>query len=358
MADRKGYYKTLGVAENATTNEIHTAFKKGALKFHPDRWVNGTEEEKKRAEEEFKKINEAHAVLGDENKRRAYDSGMDDGGFGNDGGFDPFAEMFRRGFGDFFGGFGQQPGNNPNAPRKGENIEANVTITFAESVKGVKKKVTVKKKSPCKACNGTGNTDGKRHPCPHCNGTGMQTTTTRNGNSWIMHQTPCPHCHGSGNEVTEECKECGGTGFVTHDETIEIEIPAGDTNGITIGYQGMGCEGINGGYPGDLLVHIHVTQDNPGYFIKEGNNIVHIEKINFVDALLGTKFAVKTPEGKDWVVKLHECTQPGEEYKNANGGYKDINNRQPTGDYIVRIKYEIPTSLTKEQKELLKQFKK
>ena len=360
--DTKGYYKTLGVAENATADEIKTAYRKLALKWHPDRWVNGTDEEKKKAEEEFKKIAEAYDTLGDENKRQAYDSGVGGDEFGpDDDGFDSMSDWLRKaGFGNFggFGGFGPQQRSTQNAPRRGEDIEAYITITFAESIKGVKKKITVNKKSPCPDCNGTGNADGKKHPCPHCHGTGVVTQTTRNGNMWQMYQSPCPHCHGTGNEVTDRCKKCGGTGFVSHEETVAVDIPAGDLNGMTIGYQGMGCEGINGGPAGTLLVHINVIQDQPGYFTKEGLNVVHVEKINFVDALLGTKFAVKTPEGKEWTVKLHECTQPGEEYKMASAGYTDVNNQWNKGDYVVRIKYDVPSSLTKEQKELLKNFNK
>ena len=363
--DIKGYYKTLGVSENATQEEIKKAYRQLALKYHPDRWATASEEEKKKAEDEFKKVAEAYDTLGDEQKKQQYDSGYgsNDDVFGsNSGGFDPFEAMRRAagmgGFGDFFSGFGGQQRNTQNAPRNGENVEADVTITFAESIKGVKKKITVNKKSPCPDCNGTGNADGKKHPCPHCNGTGVITQSSRNGNVWQMYQSPCPHCHGTGNEVTDRCSKCGGTGFVSHQETVAVDIPAGDLNGMTIGYPGMGCDGVNGGYPGTLFVHIHVTQDQPGYFTKEGLNVVHVEKINFVDALLGTKFAVKTPEGKEWTVKLHECTQPGEEYKIASGGYTDVNNQWKKGDYIVRIKYDVPSSLTKEQKELLKNFNK
>ena len=360
--DIKGYYQTLGVAENATADEIKAAYRKLAMKWHPDRWATASDEEKKKAEDEFKKIAEAYDTLGDEQKRQAYDSGVGGGDFDpGDDGFNSMADWLRKagfGFGGGFSGFGGQQRNNQNAPRKGDDIEADVTITFAESIKGVKKKITVNKKSPCPDCHGTGNADGKKHPCPHCNGTGVVTQSSRNGNVWQMYQSSCPHCHGTGNEVTDRCSKCGGTGFVSHQETVGVDIPAGDLNGMTIGYQGMGCDGVNGGYPGTLFVHIHVTQDQPGYFTKEGLNVVHAEKINFVDALLGTKFAVKTPEGKDWTVKLHECTQPGEEYKMASAGYTDVNNQWKKGDYIVRIMYDVPSSLTKEQKELLKNFNK
>ena len=360
--DSKGYYKALGVPENATQDQIKQAFRKLSLKWHPDRWVNGTDEEKKKAEEEFKRINEAHTVLSDEKKRQQYDSGFEEGDFGpGDGGFDPMMDWLRRnmgGFGAGFNPFGSQQRNPQNAPKQGENIEVNVTITFAESVTGVKKKITVKKKVPCPDCNGTGNADGKNHPCSHCGGSGVVTQTTRNGNSWQMYQSACPYCNGTGNEVTDRCKKCGGTGFVEHEETVVVDIPSGDLDGMTIGYQGMGCDGVNGGYPGTLYVHIHVELAQTGYFKKEGLNIVHVERVNFVDALLGTKFAVKTPEGKEWTVKLHECTQPGEEYKMANGGYTDMKNKWQKGDYIVRVMYDVPSSLTKEQKELLKKFNK
>ena len=361
--DIKGYYKTLGVSENATPEEIKKAYRQLALKYHPDRWATASEEEKKKAEEEFKKVAEAYDTLGDEQKKQQYDSGYgsNDDIFGsNSGGFDPFDILRRAGF-TGFGGGGFNPftqgGRNIKWAKRGEDIETNVTLTFKESVEGVNKEVIAKRKVECPDCNGTGSEDKQEHKCSVCNGTGTQTFTQRMGNSFSMTQGPCQNCHGTGRVIEHKCVRCNGTGYIYQDHHEDVHILAGVQNGMRIAFQGLGNEGENGGPNGDLIINVRVTQKLPGYFKTEGLNVVHTEEINFVDALLGTKFVVDTPDGHEWEVNAHECTQPGEEYKIANGGYPDPNNQIKKGDYIVRIKYNVPSSLTKEQKKLLKNFK-
>lgn len=353
--DSKGYYKTLGVPENATQDQIKAAFRSLSKKWHPDRWVNGTDEEKKKAEEEFKKINEANTVLSDEEKRRQYDSGVDNSGFGpGAGGFDPFEAMRRAGFSDFFHGFGGGPRN---MGVRGDDIEAYVTLSFKESITGARKDITLKKKVKCDACNGTGSEDGKEHVCPVCNGTGFQRVTQKMGNGWSITQSPCQHCHGTGKVIDHPCKKCHGTGTMYKEETMAFDIPAGVQDGMTIAAQGYGGEGQNGGPAGDLFIRILVTQDLPGYFKVEGLNIVHEQYVNVIDALLGTKIKVNRPDGTEWEVKVEECTPPGKEYKLSGGGYRDVNNGWKTGDFIVRIRYNIPPKLNKNERKALEDFK-
>lgn len=363
--DIKGYYKTLGVAENASQEEIKSAYRKLALRWHPDRWVNGTEEEKKKAEDEFKKVAEAYGVLGDEEKRRQYDSGVDDTqGFGDEG-FDPFAEMFRRaqqgGFGDFFSGFRNHgPNGRPNG-HPGEDVNAYVTITFAESLKtGLEKEVTVKKKVECPNCKGTGSEDGHEHECPYCHGTGMEQRVERRGNMQTIFQSPCSHCHGTGKQIDHPCKKCNGTGFVEKEETMKLTLPGGIRDGMTILYNGMGGAGSPGWQNGDLLLHVTVRQDVPGYFQTQDDdiNVYHTEKVNFVDALLGTKVTVKCPDGKDWVINLRECTQPGERFTKGGGGYPTNRRGFSDGDYVVFIEYDVPSKLTNAQRKALEEYKK
>jgi len=363
--DSKGYYKTLGVPENASQDDIKKAFRKLSMQWHPDRWVNGTEEEKRKAEEEFKRINEAHTVLGDEEKRRQYDSGVDDAqGFGDEG-FDPFAEMFRRatqggGFGDFFSGFrGHGANGRPNG-QPGEDVHAYVTITFAESLKtGLEKEVTVKKKVECPDCEGTGSEDGKDHECPYCHGTGMEQRVERRGNMQTIFQSPCSHCHGTGKQIDHPCKKCNGTGFIEKEETMKLTLPGCIRDGMTILYNGMGAAGSPGWQNGDLLLHVTVRQDIPGYFQTQDNdtNIYHTEKVSFVDALLGAKVTVKCPDGKDWTINLRECTQPGERFTKGGGGYPSSRRGFSDGDYVVLIEYDVPGKLTKEQRKALEQYK-
>ena len=357
--DNKGYYKTLGVAENASQEDIKSAYRKLALKWHPDRWVSASDEEKKHAEDEFKKIAEAYGVLGDEEKRRQYDSGMDGqwqdmGG----GGFDPMMDWLRRnGFG-FGGGFTQQqrPSGHP-----GDDVDAYVTITFAESLKvGLQKEVTVKKKVECPNCKGTGSEDGQNHECPYCHGTGMESRTERHGNAFTMYQSPCSHCHGTGKQIDHPCKKCNGTGFIEKEETMKLTLPGGLRDGMSIVYSQMGGAGDPGWQNGDLILHVTVKQDVPGYFQTQDNdfNIYHTEKVNFADALLGTKVTVKCPDGKDWTINLRECTQPGERFTKGNAGYPTNRRGFSDGDYIVFIEYDVPSSLTKAQRKALEEYKK
>ena len=363
--DIKGYYKTLGVAENASQEEIKSAYRKLALRWHPDRWVNGTEEERKKAEDEFKKVAEAYGVLEDEEKRRQYDSGVDDKqGFGGEG-FDPFAEMFRRaqqgGFGDFFSGFGGHGASGRPSGHPGEDVHAYVTLTFAESLTmNLMKDVIVKKKVECPDCNGTGSEDGQKHECPYCHGTGMETHTQRYGNSFTMTQSPCSHCHGTGKQIDHPCKKCGGTGFAEKEETMKLSIPGNVRDGMSILYSGMGSAGSPGWQNGDLILHVTVKQDVPGYFQTQDNdfNIYHTEKVNFVDALLGSKVTVKCPNGKDWTINLRECTQPGERFTKSGGGYPTNRRMGSDGDYVVFIEYDVPTKLTKAQRKALEEYKK
>ena len=355
--DVKGYYKTLGVAENASPEEIKSAYRKLAMKWHPDRWATGTEEEKKKAEDEFKKVAEAYDTLGDEEKKRQYDSGF--GGGDDDGGYDPMMDWLRRNGFNFGGGFGRQqrPSGHP-----GEDVHAYVTLTFAESLTmNLMKDVTVKKKVECPDCNGTGSEDGQKHDCPYCHGTGVETQTQRYGNSFTMSQHPCSHCHGTGKQIDHPCKKCGGTGFVEKEETMKLSIPGNVRDGMSILYSGMGGEGSPGWQNGDLLLHVTVKQEVPGYFEVSDNdiNIYHTEKVNFVDALLGTKVTVKCPNGKDWTFSLRECTQPGEKFTKSGGGYPGNNRFLPaTGDYIVFIEYDVPSKLTKAQRKALEEYKK
>ena len=361
--DIKGYYKTLGVAENATADEIKKAYRALAMKWHPDRWATGTEEEKKKAEDEFKKVAEAYDTLGDETKKQQYDLGYgsNDGGFGSDtGGFDPFDILRRAGF-TGFGGGGFNPftqgGGNVKWAKRGEDIETNVTLTFKESVEGVNKEVIAKRKVECPDCNGTGSEDKQEHKCSVCNGTGTQTFTQRMGNSFTMSQGPCQNCHGTGKVIEHKCVRCNGTGYIYQDHHEDVHIPAGVQNGMRIAFQGLGNEGENGGPNGDLIVNIWVMQKLPGYFKTEGLNIVHEQYINVIDALLGTEITVDCPDEKQWKVKIPECTEPGKEFKQANGGFKDLNGGWRTGDYVVRTKYNMPGKLSKKQRKALEQFK-
>lgn len=367
--DVKGYYKTLGITDeerNLPKDQFNELCKKKyralCLKWHPDRWATGTEEEKKKAEDEFKKVAEAYNTLGDEQKKKEYDSGFSDGQ-GADG-FNPFDWLRKTGWAPFTSPFTtpfttqqkRRPGH------VGEDLEVSITLTFAETLKtGLKKAIKVKRKVKCPDCNGTGSEDGKTHECSHCHGSGIEAHTERSGNTFKMYQTDCSHCHGTGQQIDHPCKKCGGTGLVTKEDNVEIEIPAGVRNGMVIAYPQIGSEGT-GGYPnGALIVHMTVTQDVPGYFQTVNNdlNVYHSEKVSFVDALLGEKVTVKCPDGSDWTIRLNECTKPGEKYTKNRGGYTYSDGYNTSrGDYVVTIIYDVPTKLSKAQRKALEAYKK
>lgn len=344
MADFKDYYKTLGVSENATQDEISKAYKKLALKYHPDRHVSDTEEEKKAAEEQFKKISEAYSVIGDEEKRKEYDMG----GTSGFGGFNPF-EGF--GFADFFNGMRR------NHTEKGENTYATVVITLEEALKGGKKEIDIRKKVKCSACNGHGSADGKDTTCPHCHGTGMVTETIQRGNSIWQNSHPCNHCHGTGKIITNPCKKCNGTGFETVTTKEWIEIPKGVANNMAMRLAGLGSMPASGkGIPGDLEVTFIVAND-PYFERPDPINLVHYEEVSIGEALEGCTKEVRTVDGKTIKVKLPECTHDGQAFYYDGYGMPDVNNPSRRGKYAVVIRYKYPTSLTRSQKKALEEFK-
>lgn len=338
----KNYYEILGVDKNASDSDIKKAYRKLAAQWHPDRWVNATEEEKKTAEEKIKEINEANSVLSDPEKRKNYDMfGNAEPGF--DEGFDPF---------EGFNPFGRRQ-----RVEKGEDIVAYVDLTMLESFTGVRnKEVKVNKKEPCKHCNGTGNEDGKEHKCPHCNGTGRIVKTQGGTNTFFQTITTCPYCRGTGKEVTKPCKECKGSGFSDSYETKKFDIPAGVFDGADMVIQGHGSLPKNrNGMPGDLHLMIHVSNDRN--FIREENDLVYILELNLYEAWCGCEKTVYRIDGQQYRIKINERTEDGYEIIKYGAGFEDVRMRE-RGNFIIRVKYKTPTKITKEQKKLLEEFYK
>ena len=340
----KDYYEILGVDKNASDEEIKKAYRKLAAKWHPDRWVNASEEEKKNAEEKIKEINEANSVLSDSEKRRNYDmfgsAEPNDGGFG---GFDPFE------------------GFNPFGPRhrveRGEDASAYVDITMAESYTGVKQKeVFVNTKVKCQHCNGTGSEDGKEHKCPHCNGTGKFVQSKRNGNSFFQTITDCPYCHGTGKSYSTPCKECNGTGFVNKSEKRYYDIPAGAFDGADFVAQGEGGKPKSGsGIPGDLHIMVRVMPDNN--FVRENNDLIYTLYLTLLEAWDGCEKSVYRIDGKQHKLTIHKGTKEGDKIVKYGEGFEDPRTGR-RGNFVIRIKYKVPDKITKEQRKLLEEFYK
>ena len=357
MAEQKDYYEILGVAKDASDDDIKKAYRKLAMKYHPDRWVNGTDEEKKYAEQKFKEIAEANEVLSDPQKRQMYDNG----GFEfNADGFDPF-EMFRNmaaggfgsGFGDFFNGAfngGRQRVN------RGSNVQAHVSMTLEEAYFGGNKKVTVTRQKSCVHCNGTGSADGKTSTCQQCGGRGVVSKQIQRGpTSFQIVQTMCPQCNGTGKNITTPCSHCKGSGLESVTTTETFEFPRGLSDGMVINVPGMGNEPNGGGQNGDLHIIVHIYAHS--YYTRPDEiNLIHYDEVPFNECLLGFKKEYMAIDGTKVVVDAPELTPHGKAFMFKGKGMPHPQNPNIVGDYAVVINHKLPKKLTKEQKEKLKDF--
>ncbi len=357
MAEKRDYYEVLGVARGASDDEIKKAYRKLAKKYHPDLHPGD-----KQAEQNFKEVNEAYEVLSDKEKRSRYDqfghAGVDPnygagaGGYGSYGGGIDIDDIFGSIFGGF-GGFGGQRRSNPNAPRRGSDIEASVTISFEEAAKGCKKTVEYSCVDSCSDCGGTGAAKGtSSKTCPDCGGTGQVRVTQRTPFGTVQTQRNCDRCHGTGKVVDTPCRSCNGTGRVRRQRKVEVNIPAGIDDGQAMSVGGHGNAGVNGGPAGDLLLEVRVRPH--AIFERRGNDVWCEVPITFVQAALGGEIVVPTLDGKV-AYSVHEGTQPGDVFKLKGRGIQSLNSRTK-GDQYVRVTVEVPKNLTEKQKEILKHF--
>ena len=366
MAD-KNYYETLGVSKTASADELKSAYRRLAKQYHPDLYAGKPETEKKQAEEKFKEINHAYDVLSDPQKRAAYDQyGSENGpqfGGGGAGGFGGFGGG-AGGFGldmddiinSFFGGFGGggRQNNRNNAPQNGKDIGIRLSITFEEAVFGVEKTVSVKRVENCPDCKGTGAKDGAVKTCPTCGGSGTVTQTQRTPFGQFQTTNVCPNCKGKGKVAVETCPTCHGQGRLEKTREVKINIPAGIDSGNRITYNGEGHAGKNGGEKGSLVVEISVTPHK--LFKRNGADVMVEYPLSVAEASLGTTITVPTLSGKPEELKIPEGTQNGTMFKIKGKGIKKLRSRNDYGDMYVKVMVEVPKSLTREQKELLRKL--
>ena len=359
MAEKRDYYEVLGVQKGCSDDELKKAYRKEAKKYHPD--LNPGD---KTAEEKFKEVNEAYEVLSDKDKRARYDqfghAGVDPnfnaGGMGGGfGGFGDLGDLFGDLFGGGFGGFGgsSRP-RDPNAPAKGNDVGTSTTISFMEAVKGCKKTVNIQHLEVCSACQGTGS-ENNSHPetCPNCHGTGqVRTVRSIPGLGNVQTTSTCPRCGGKGRVITDPCKKCDGKGRVRVRKAIEVNIPAGINDGQAILVHNQGDAGVNNGPAGDLRVSIGVRPDP--IFERDGFDIWCEIPITYAQAVLGDEIEVPTVDGKV-SYKIPEGTQNATVFRLREKGVTLLNGRG-RGDQYVRVVVEVPKSLTKVQKEKLKEF--
>ncbi|NNC94738.1 MAG: molecular chaperone DnaJ [Chitinophagales bacterium] len=362
---KRDYYDILGVEKSASKEEIKKAFRKTALKFHPDKNPDDAE-----AEVKFKEAAEAYEVLSDDNKKAQYDrfghAGVSGGGFSGQNVnvediFEHFGDIFGGGrsggggfdpFESFFGGGGRR--RQTQTGKRGSNLRIKVKMTLSEIAKGTTKKIKVKKYLPCDQCNGTGAKDGTAvDTCATCNGAGAVRRVTNTILGQMQTTTTCPTCNGSGKSITTKCGKCGGEGRSYGEETISIDIPAGVAEGMQLSLRGKGNAGENGGPAGDLI--ILVKEEKHGSLVREGENLIYTLYISFIDATLGTSVEVPTIDGKA-KIKIPAGTQSGKIFRLKNKGLPSVNG-YGTGDILVDVNIWTPKHLSKEEKKLLEELK-
>jgi len=346
MPIKRDYYEVLGIARNATDEEIKRAFRKLAFKYHPD---HNREDE---AEGKFKEVNEAYEVLSDPDKRAAYDRfghGGAEGFFGR--GFEGFDFG---GFGDIFDAFfGRATTATRQAPRQGADLRYGTTITLEEAAFGTEKEIKISRTENCSLCQGVGCKPGSQlSRCPNCNGTGQVRRTQQSIFGRFTNITTCPQCHGEGRIITEPCPQCRGTGKEKRQRSILVKIPAGVDDGSQIRLRGEGDAGIRGGPSGNLYIAVSVEQHE--LFIRDDDNILYELPINFAQAALGTEVEVPTLDG-EVKLKVPASSQTGKVFQLKNKGISHLH-RNGRGDQLVRLLVVTPESLTEKQRQLFQEL--
>ena len=355
MADKRDYYEVMGVSKSASDDEIKKAFRQQAKKYHPD--LNPGN---KQAEAKFKEVNEAYEVLSNKEKKARYDqfghAGVDPSYGAGAAGGSPFGQEVDLGdiFSSFFGGFGGRGnGSNPNAPRRGADIEETVDISFEEAAKGCKKEVHYNNISTCSDCNGNGSAKGTAPKvCSACSGTGQVKINQRTPFGVIQTARTCDKCKGKGKVIDNPCKTCMGTGRKKTKRSVNVDIPAGISEDRILNVSGHGNAGINNGPYGDLHVYINV-RPHP-IFDRRGDDVWCDLPITFIQATLGGEVIVPTLDGKV-SYNIHEGTQPNDVFKLKGKGIQHLHGRG-VGDQYVKIVIEVPKNLNNKQKDLLRQF--
>ena len=361
MAENKrDYYEVLGVEKGASAEDIKKAYRKNAMKYHPDRNPGNAE-----AEEKFKELSEAYEVLSNDDKRSRYDqfgfAGVDPNygagqgggygaGFGGFGGFGDFGDLGDI-FGSFFGGGGRS--QTRNGPRRGENVGARLELTFEEAAFGCEKEVTIQRIENCTGCNGSGSADGVVQTCETCHGAG-QVKTVQNFMGMQMQSTAvCPQCGGKGKTIKTPCNTCRGKGKVRRNQKIRVKVPAGVDAGQSVRVRGEGCVGTNGGPNGDVLVEIYIKRH--AIFQRNGMDVYCEVPISFTQAALGAEIQIPTLDG--WVkYEIPEGTQTGKEFVLNEKGVPDVSNPRRRGRHRFTVVVETPTKLTREQRDLLQKL--
>ena len=344
----RDYYDVLSVSKGADAAQIKKAYRKLAMKYHPDR-----NPDDKEAEAKFKECSEAYEVLSDQKKRQIYDTyghdGLKNSGYSGPGNFEDVFSSFGDIFGDLFGFGGGRSSARRNGPIPGNDLRYDLSITFMEAVHGVNKEIKITKKDTCWTCDGTGCRPGySREECPSCGGRGQVIRSQ----GFFQVSSTCPQCNGEGQIVTEPCNDCHGLGLVDKTKTVSVKIPAGVDNGAKMRLRDEGEGGKRGGHAGDLYVVLYV--DEHEFFKRDGDNIYCRLPVSMVKAALGAKIEVPTIHGKSKLT-IPEGSQSGEQFVLKNEGVPSLRHRG-RGDMIVELHVQTPTNLCDDQKKALQEF--
>ena len=351
---KRDYYEILGVPKGASDEEIKKSYRKLAMKYHPDRVSTMSDTEKKQAEDKFKELQEAYAVLSDPQKKQMYEQfghagfqGATGGGFqGGGASFDDIMSSF---FGDMGGGRRGGRGSRDSAMR-GNDLEMQVEVTLENSAFGYEKEVSFPRTEKCSVCDGTGaKKNSEVITCKTCKGAGQ----VRFAQGFFTIQQECPDCHGAGKVVKDPCNNCRGAGLVRENKKLKVNIPAGVEDGSTLRMTGEGESGINGGPNGDLYIHVRIKEHK--VFARRGKDLYCEVPISFITAALGGEVEVPTLESKIVKLKIPEGTQTGSTLRIREKGIKSLRGSS-CGDLYCNMFVETPVKLSKEQKDILRKF--
>jgi molecular chaperone DnaJ len=351
---KRDYYDVLGVNKSASPEDIKSAYRKLAVKYHPDKNPGD-----KAAEDKFKEASEAYGILSDKSKKENYDNfghaafenGGSQGGFGGFGGFggSDFSDIFEDFFGDFGGG--GRRSNRRNSSNRGSDLRYDLSITLEEAFSGKKQNIEFSSSDKCTTCKGSGSKPGySADRCTYCGGNGK----VRSNQGFFTVQQTCPQCSGSGEEITNPCNDCGGNGNKQTSKKISVTIPKGVDDGTRIRLTGKGEAGSRGGANGDLYLFINIKSHE--LFKRSNENLFFECPISIADAALGTTIEIPTIDGGKAKIKIPDGTQSGKQFRLRGKGMPYMRG-SGTGDLYVQINTEVPISLNKEQKELLEKFR-
>jgi molecular chaperone DnaJ len=363
MAEKRDYYEVLGVDRNASEDEIKVAYRKLAIKYHPDRNPGNKE-----AEEKFKEAAEAYEVLHDPQKRQQYDQfgfngpqGFSDfggGGMNMDDIFSMFGNIFG-GHGGFGGGFEGFGGGSQGGQRvyRGSDLRLKVKLSLQDIASGVTKRFKVKEDVPCDKCKGTGCENGSSpETCPTCHGSGMVTRTVRSMFGMMQTQSECPTCHGEGTIIKNKCKACSGTGVVKGEKVVEINIPAGVEEGMVLNVHGKGNAGPRNGVAGDIQVMIEEEKNDT--FVRDKQDVIYNLLLDFPTAALGGEAEIPTIDGKQISLKIDAGTQPGKSVRLRGKGLPAVKGYgSGVGDLIVNMSVYVPKTLNKKEKKAIEELR-